>query len=435
MAAIDKTLHKIWRNSKNTFLTTSRVITLNLALFGTAVSAADEPQFSAQDQQQFQMWLTEFRQEAAAHGISENTLNQALSNLTLSDKVLQMDRKQPEFTRTFFEYLNRAVSETRIENGRQNFIQQRQVLDKIEQIYGIPGAYLVAFWGMETNFGSYTGYDPIIQSLATLAFDPRRSGFFRNELLAALTIIDRGDVTLSEMQGSWAGAMGQVQFMPSNYLKYAIDGDGDGKANLWKSTPDALYSAAHFLKELGWQAGQEWGIEVALPKGFDLSLADNKTWRTIAEWQQLGLKSSDNQEISTLINPQIEEAILVLPSDYRGPAFLTFKNFKVIKRWNNSTNYAIGVGYLANQIRYQATLSKSQPSDDKGLNREQVIEIQTLLNTLGFDVGKADGIAGGMTRSGLRNFQKSIAIPADGYPSIRMLNYLRAAVKTPQPEN
>lgn len=427
MTQVTTTFHQTWQKLSRLVLSASSIVALSGSLFSFSAYAETEPTFSAEQQQQFQTWLQNFSQDAMTRGISKATLDKAFSNLRLSDNVLQMDRKQPEFTRTFFEYLNRAVSSTRIENGRQNHVDNLKLLKKVEDKYGVPSAYLVAFWGMETNYGSYTGYDPIIQSLATLAFDPRRSEFFGKELMAALTILDRGDVELSDMQGSWAGAMGQVQFMPSNYLKYAVDGDGDGKVNLWTSTADALYSAGNFLNQLGWQQGQEWGLEVQLPKGFDLSLADNKTKRPISEWQQLGIRAADQSELKTKIKGDLEQAILVLPSDYRGPAFLTFTNFRVIKRWNNSTNYAIGVGYLADQIRYKAQLSKTQPSDDKGLNRDQVIEIQSLLNQLGYSVGKADGIAGGMTRAGLRAFQKSIAIPADGYPSVRMLNYLRSA--------
>lgn len=431
MTQAAQTFQSAWQNIYRKVATTASILVLSSAFFSMPVQAKTEtePTFSVQQQQAFQNWLQAFSKRAMAEGISKKTLNKAFANLRLSDKVLQMDRKQPEFTRTFFEYLNRAVSETRVRNGRENHVQNLKLLKAVEKKYGIQSAYLVAFWGMETNYGSYTGYDPIIQSLATLAFDPRRSEFFSKQLLAALTILDRGDVKLSDMQGSWAGAMGQVQFMPTNYLRYAVDGDGDGKVNLWTSTADAFYSAGNFLNQLGWQPGQDWGLEVTLPKGFDLSLADNKTWRTIYEWQQLGIRTTDNKALRPAINPGVTQATLVLPSDFRGPAFLTFKNFRVIKRWNNSTNYAIGVGYLADQIRYKAQLSKTQPSDDKGLNREQVIEIQSSLNKLGFNVGKADGIAGGMTRAGLRAFQKSISIPADGYPSVRMLNYLRSALK------
>ncbi|QKI88572.1 lytic murein transglycosylase [Thiomicrorhabdus xiamenensis] len=396
---------------------------LSGALFLNTASA-EEIAFSNQDQQQFQEWINTFKQQALSQGISRQTLDMAFTDLTLSDKVLQSDRRQPEFTRTFFEYLQRAVSAARIENGKFNYQQQAELLTQVEAKYGVPGAYLVSFWGMETNYGAYTGYDPIIQSLATLAFDPRRSRFFSKELIAALKILDQGHVTLDDMKGSWAGAMGQVQFMPSNYLKYAVDGDGDGKINLWKSIPDALYSAGNFLNQLGWQAQQEWGEEVKLPEGFDYSLADGKTRRPIQDWQAMGVRTIKGTDLST----KIDSAILVLPGDYRGPAFLAYDNYKVIKRWNNSTNYAIGVGYLADQIRNKPKLSKSRPKDDKGLSYEEITEIQNLLNQLGFNVGKADGIAGSNTRSALRDFQKSIEVPADGYPSLRMLKYLRHAI-------
>ena len=372
----------------------------------------------------FKLWLISFKDKARQQGISERTLSLALDSLELSKKVIKSDRKQPEFSRTFFEYLNRAVSKTRIENGRQNYQKHQKILQQVERKYGVPAHYITAFWGMETNYGGFTGNLPIIQSLATLAYDPRRSEFFSQELMAALKILDRGDVSLDEMKGSWAGAMGQVQFMPSNYLKYAVDGDGDGKINLWASLPDAFHSAGNFLQHLGWNAQTPWGHEVALTENFDFALADNKTERSVAEWKKLGVKLLPHLKLADHL-----KAKLVLPSDYRGPAFLAFNNYQVIKRWNNSTNYAIGVGYLAQRIIKEPELTKKQPKDDKGLSKEQVKQIQSLLNQLGFNAGKPDGIAGSNTRSALRAFQSARKLPADGFPSRRMLEHLRKAAQ------
>jgi membrane-bound lytic murein transglycosylase B len=372
----------------------------------------------------FKEWLGDFKKQARNKGISQKTLDSAFKNIRLNKKVLQSDKKQPEFTKTFFDYFNRAVSDTRVKNGLKGYAENKELLDKVTKKYGVPGRFLVAFWGMETNYGSYTGNIPIIESLATLAYDPRRSKFFTTQLLSALTILDKGHVSLKQMKGSWAGAMGQCQFMPSNYLQYAVDGDGDGKINLWDSLPDVFYSAGNFLNQLGWQKEENWGREVTLPKGFNYALADNKTQRSLAEWRKLGITLADGRALPN----EDMKAKLLLASDYRGPAFLVYKNFNVIKRWNNSDKYAIAVGHLADRIVKRPPLSKQQPKDDKGMSLAQIKEIQTTLNQLGYDVGKPDGIAGSKTRKALRVFQVKHKLPADGFASVRMLNFLKETI-------
>ncbi len=377
----------------------------------------------APSEQDFQKWLTDFKQQAQQQGISKKTLDIAFAKVELNSSVLESDKKQPEFTQTFFQYFNRAVSDYRIKNGEKMYQKHRALLDQVTKKYGVPGRFLVAFWGMETNYGSYTGNIPIIESLATLAYDPRRSRFFTTQLMSALTILDKGHVKLEQMKGSWAGAMGQVQFMPSNYLKYAVDGDGDGKINLWDSLPDAFFSAGNFLNQLGWQAEENWGREVKLPKGFDFSLADNKTKRPLQEWKKMGIKLADGRPI-----PNVDmNARLLLMTDYKGPAFLVYENFRVIKRWNNANKYAVAVGHLADRIIGRPALTKKQPNNDKSLSRTQIKELQARLNKLGFDTGKPDGIAGANTRSALRAFQKQQNLPADGYPSLRMLEAVNNA--------
>jgi membrane-bound lytic murein transglycosylase B len=340
----------------------------------------------------------------------------------LNQKVLELDGRQPEFTSTFFEYFNRAVSDQRIESGIKNLKKHRQLLKEVTQKYGVPERILVAFWGLETNYGSYTGNTPIIESLATLSYDPRRRTFFTKQLINALKIIDLGHVSPQQMKGSWAGAMGQCQFMPSNYLKYAVDGDGDGKINLWDSLPDAFHSAGNFLSQLGWKRAESWGREVHLPNDFDYALADGKTVRSLKEWQTLGLQQANDRPLATDIEMP---AKLLLASDFRGPAFLVYDNFKVIKRWNNSDKYAIGVGRLADRIVGKPVLTKSQPEDDKGLSTAEMKQIQTDLSTLGYEVGEVDGIAGSKTKNALRSFQVKNQLAADGYPSLRMLKLLQ----------
>ena len=369
----------------------------------------------------FKNWLNDFKKQARNEGISQSTLDQAFKNVKLNKKVLESDKKQPEFTSTFFDYFNRAVSDTRVANGQKNYEANKTLLDEVTKKYGIPGRFLVAFWGLETNYGSYTGNLPIIESLSTLAYDPRRSKFFTTQLMSALIILDKGHVSLKQMKGSWAGAMGQCQFMPSNYLQYAVDGDGDGKINLWDSLPDVFHSAGNFLNQLGWQAQENWGREVTLPKGFDYALADNKTARTLSDWKKLGITLADGREIPN----EDMQAKLLLASDYLGPAFLVYDNFKVIKRWNNADKYAISIGHLADRIVKLPPLSKQKPKNDKGMSYAQIKDIQTILNDMGYNVGKPDGIAGSKTRGALRAFQTKHNLPADGFASVRMLKELQ----------
>lgn len=395
-------------------------MTFRLRLIALFFSLAVPLSAFASNEAEFQSWVEKFKLQAVEQGISKSTLDRAFENVSLNEKVLELDSRQPEFTRTFWQYFKNAVTEWRIAKGRYLYQKHRRLLDQVTKKYGVPGRVLVAFWGMETNFGGYTGNIPIIESLATLAFDPRRSEFFSKELLDALKILDQGHVTLDEMKGSWAGAMGQCQFMPSNYVRYAVDGDGDGKKDLWGSLPDVFFSAGNFLATLGWQKQENWGREVTLPKGFDYALADGKTGRLLKEWSQMGLTLADGRPL-----PREEmQAKLILPSDYRGPAFLVFENFKVIKRWNNSTNYALGVGHLADRIIGRAPLSKNAPLDDKALSKTQMKTIQERLNGLGFDAGTPDGIAGSKTRNALREFQVARNLPADGYPSQKMFDML-----------
>ncbi len=399
-------------------ITVTLLLTINVSVHAQSSMPEEE--------QAFQHWLTNFKQQARQAGISEQTLTEAFKDIHLSQKVLDSDRKQPEFTRTFFEYFYSAVSQDRIITGRQQYQKHQKLLNQVTEKYGIPSHILVSFWGMETNYGRYTGNIPIIQSLVTLAYDPRRTTFFSKQLMAALTIIDQGHVQPSQMKGSWAGAMGQVQFMPTNYLQYAVDGDGDGKINLWDSLPDAFHSAGNFLQHLGWNPQQTWGEEISLPKNFNYALADNKTKRTITEWQSLGIRQANGQPLTT--QPELT-AKLILPSDYRGPTFLVYDNFQVIKRWNNSNNYALAVGHLSNRILGKPILSKQQPKDDKGMSRDQMEQLQTILNQLGHNAGEPDGIAGSKTRNALRAFQVANQLPADGAPSYHMLQQLKKAVQ------
>lgn len=388
---------------------------LTLTLFFVMGSA------QAQTEAEFQAWIGDFKQKALKQGIKPSTLDHAFADVKLNTRVLELDRRQPEFTQTFWEYFEARVTDWRIETGLKLYEKNRALLDEVTDKYGVPGRYLVAFWGMETNYGRFTGNTPIIEALATLAFDPRRSEFFSNQLMDALRILDQGHVSVKDMKGSWAGAMGQTQFMPYNYLHYAVDGDNSGTKDLWNSLPDVFHSSGHFLKKLGWKAEENWGREVILPEPFDYALADGKTMRPLSEWQKMGIKLADGRDI-----PSVEiEAALLLPGDYRGPVFLVYHNFFVIKRWNNSNSYALAVGHLADRLIGRDALVASKPADDKSLTKTQISEMQKHLKNLGYPAGGIDGVAGTKTRQAIRDFQTDRNIPADGFPSLHLLNKIR----------
>ncbi|NCN44002.1 MAG: lytic murein transglycosylase [Piscirickettsiaceae bacterium CG_4_10_14_3_um_filter_44_349] len=398
------------------------ILSLFFSLLSGTVLAYTPPQQTEQD---FQQWLQNFKQQARQKNISAQTLNKAFQNIHLNHRVLELDRQQPEFTRTFWQYMNSAVTDWRIKKGSELYQQHKQQLQTVTQKYGVPGRFLIAFLGMETNYGDYTGNTPIIESLATLSYDLRRSDYFQKELIAALTILDQEHIPVEQMRGSWAGAMGQCQFMPSNYLQYAVDADQSGKRDLWNSLPDVFHSMGNFLKKMGWQTAENWGREVQLPAKFDYSLADGELRQSLTEWRKLGLKLADGRPLPD----EAMDAALILPYDYRGPAFLVFQNFEVIKRWNRSDNYALAVGHLADRIVGRDALQATEPKNDHALTRNEILEMQQRLRRAGIPISSIDGIAGDNTKSALRAFQTSKGLPADGYPSLRMLNLLRQQTK------
>lgn len=376
-------------------------------------------------QKEFSACLITFSAKAKAAGISPNTINNSLAKAKLNTQVLQLDRKQPEFTTSFADYFNRRVTEQRVAQGRALLAKHKDLLTRVEQEYGVPAAYLVSFWGLETNFGSYFGNIPVVDSLATLACDTRRSNFFTIELINALRILDEGAIAPDKMKGSWAGAMGHVQFMPSSFLKNAVDFDGDHKRDLWNSTPDAMASAANFLKNLGWQTEGRWGREVKLPKDFPFLEAGLKNNKTITEWTKLGVTRADNTPL-----PQADmNASLLVPSGHEGPAFLVYDNFNVIMRWNRSEFYALAVGQLADQIAGGGKLLQPPPENAPRLHRDQVITLQQQLNNKGFNLGTPDGILGPATRRAIGEFQHQQGMIADGFPGTKVLGLLGIKVE------
>ena len=381
---------------------------------------AQAPAGDAAIAQRFASWVADFRATARAQGISEATLPSAFDPVQYLPRVIELDRAQPEFTRTVWDYLDNAVTPQRIATGQEKLAQVRAEADAAAARYGVPPAVVVAIWGMESNYGANYGNTPVIDALATLGFEGRREEWARGELIAALKILDSGDIARERMVGSWAGAMGQTQFLPSNFLAYAVDADGDGRRDIWGSMPDVVASTANFLSRSGWQAGVPWGAELRLPAGFDFSRADMAVRQSSAQWTAEGLRTIDGQPL-----PEFADASVLLPAGARGPAFLVGPNFRTVLRYNNSTNYALAVSLLAQRLGGGPGVQAPWPRDMAALSRSQTIELQNALNQRGFATGAADGVMGPATRDGLRRYQRSVGLPADGYPSAEVLQRLQ----------
>ena len=377
----------------------------------------------AAEQQPFDVWLSELKQEARSLGISSRTIDGALSGVRPSKKVVSKDRGQPEYTKTFWKYLDNAVADIRIKRAQKLLSQNKALLNRVEAEYGVQPRFLMAFWGLESNFGDFTGGFSVVRALVTLAYDARRSAFFREQLLEALKILDQGHISLENMTGSWAGAMGQVQFIPSTFNGFAVDFDGDGRRDIWNSLPDIFASAANYLRSNGWRGDLTWGREVQLPNGFAWELADIAQRRPLAEWQSLGVRKMGGGNL-----PAVEiDAALVLPGGHKGPAFLVYDNFHATLEWNKSIFYALAIGHLADRIAGQPPLRTRRPAQENPLLRSQVQEIQSLLNASGHNAGTADGLVGRQTRVALRAFQKARGLPADGFATLEVLRHLRQA--------
>jgi membrane-bound lytic murein transglycosylase B len=369
--------------------------------------------------QSFEEFLDDIRHQALDQGISKVTLDQALSALTPNPKVLKFDRTQAEFSQNFWHYLGSRVSEYRLNNGAEKLNIHQRVLQNNYQKYGVPPHIIIAFWGLETNYGTYTGNLSLVRSLATLSHDLRRREFFTQQLLALLKLIDEGKIP-ADAKGSWAGAMGNVQFMPTNVATYGIDADQDGEIGLWDNTQDIFASAANFLQKIGWHRGERWGREVSIPQNFDYQLATLKNKKTVNEWQALGVRTAQGQDLpsSTL------KASLILPMGYNGPAFLAYRNFRAILRWNHSILYALSVGHLSDRLAGTSQLY-AKPITEPSLSRADVMLIQTQLNKLGFDTGEPDGISGPKTRNATRQYQHANSLPIDGYVGYQLLQQIK----------
>jgi len=377
------------------------------------------PPLIAQDQT-FAEWREQLRAEAFSLGISEETLL-AIDDLEAPlDRVLELDDAQPEFIQTFTRYLSLRITPLQINRGQALLRQYAVLLEEVRQSYGVQPHYLVSFWAIESNYGRATGGFSVLQALATLAFDPRRADFFRTELLTALKIIDDGHIAVDNMSGSWAGAMGQLQFLPSVFARYGIDGDNDGKIDIWNSLPDIFHSAANFLSQSGWRGDERWGREVLLPSNFDFSLTGTRTRKPLQEWNELGIIQMNGSPIP-VANMQ---ASVILPAGAGGPAFLTYANFRATMVYNPSTFYALTVGHLADRYTGGAAIQR-MPENEQAMSVADVQALQELLNAAGFDSGEPDGRVGSRTRAAVRAYQQNKELPMDGYASLKLLEALR----------
>lgn len=337
-------LPKALRSINHAAIMTAAISFRRLAALAIVVALIAPP--AAANQIDFSTWLVGVRQDALAAGIKPPTLDRALTGLHPIARVLELDRKQPERTLSFAEYMERVVTASRIDTARRRLAENRPLLDEIGARYGVQPRFIVALWGIESDFGRLTGGFPVVGALATLAYDGRRSAFFRKELLNALKILDHGDIAPEAMIGSWAGAMGQSQFMPSSYLSYAVNWRGDGRRDIWNRKEDVFASIANYLSRVGWHGDQNWGDEVKLPAAFDRSLAGIEAGRPLAEWRRLGLRSRDGGELPSGAG----SAALVFPGGGEGPALLVYDNFRTVLKWNNSLFFASAVGYLADSM-------------------------------------------------------------------------------------
>ncbi|WP_237267514.1 lytic murein transglycosylase [Sulfitobacter alexandrii] len=367
-------------------------------------------------------WVTAFRPRALQEGIEGALYDRALRDVTYNAEVVRRDRNQAEFTKTIWDYLDTAVSDVRIANGKAALAKWNSTLSRIEEAYGVEKEIIVAIWGLESAYGTFRGADPVLNSMATLAYDGRRAEFFEDQLLAALRILQEGDTTKAELNGSWAGAMGHTQFMPTSFQDHAVDHDGDGKRDIWGDDPaDALASTAAYLKHHGWKRGQPWGVEVKVPEDFDFSMARRSLRKMPSEWATLGVTRPSGTAVK-----DYGLASVLLPGGAEGVAFLVFANFEALETYNTADAYVVAVGHLADRIKGGPAFENDWPRHLRVLTFDERIELQKRLTSAGFDTEKIDAKMGPLTVDAIRRFQADQGIRPDGYPSLDVLDRLRA---------
>jgi lytic murein transglycosylase len=365
-------------------------------------------------------WLSTFKDRALAAGISSATLD-ALEGAEYLPKVVRNDRHQNEFTKTIWDYLDTAVSADRIAHGLKALKTQGDTLLRIEATYGVDAEVVAAIWGLESAYGAVRGDILTLHALATLAYDGRRGAFFEGELIAALKILQLGDASAATLRGSWAGAMGHTQFMPSSWHAFAVDFTADGKRDIWGDDPtDALASTAAYLAGKGWVKGAPWGAEITLPPGFNYDLTTERVKKPVADWQAMGVRLADGTDL-----PNHGPASVLLPGGHRGAAFLIFQNFHVIETYNTADAYVIAVGHLADRLRGAGPILAPWPRDERALSFEERVALQKRLTAAGFDTGGVDAKMGPKTVAAIKAFQKASGRVPDGFPSLSVLQALQ----------
>ena len=373
----------------------------------------------ADEKQPFSLWLKALKQEAKDNDISAKTIAKIFKNAKYLPRVIAMDRAQPEFISPFLNYVETRVSTSLVMRGRAMLQTHNALLMQVEEKYDVPRNILVAFWGMETHYGNNQGDFGLPSSLITLAYEGRRAEFFRSQLFDAMRMVDAGHSNVAGLRGSWAGAMGHMQFMPSTAMKYGVDADDDGVIHIKTSLPDALASAAHYLASVGWRKDEPVALEVKLPKDFDYAQAQLLNRKNTAEWAKLGVLDMAGNPL-----PALENSAILLPQGWQGPAFLVANNFDVVMDWNRSVNYALSVSHLADQLLMERPIIGGDEAEKAGMTFNQMWALQGKLNILGFDCGAPDGFPGLKTQEAIRQYQATQHLPQDGYASLSLYQKL-----------
>lgn len=406
---------RIARSSKSLILNAGSAVLLVLA--SPDLAAAASPKSCVEG-----LWPA-----AKGAGVTRATFDHALQGFTPDPEVVEAANFQPEYVKPIGEYVDRAVSDKRVETGKQKLVENQALLGSLETRYGVDRYVILAIWGVESNYGTQSGDKNVIRSLATLICTGTKAQFAKPQLVSALKILQRGDIGLDAMNGSWAGAMGHTQFIPTTYNSYAVDQDGDGKRDIWGNIPDALASTASYLKVSGWRPGETWGYEVALPKGFDPKRVSENTLKPLGEWQKVGIVRVNGEAYPRLT----DKASLFAPEGVRGPSFLVLNNFRAILHYNVAKSYALAVGHLADRIRGGGHFVHPWPTDETHLSLEQRTEFQRLLIAQGLMTGEPDGVIGPATLEAVKTYQRSKGLGVDGYPSLTLLKRLQGEPPPP----
>lgn len=388
---------------------------------GGLASAASDPALRPQPNPGWDMWVQGFRPRAMASGISDTTFDTAFRGAGFLPGVIDRDRNQTEFTRTLEDYLAIAASDQRIAMGRQALGQYGSALSAIEARYGVDKEVVCAVWGLESQYGTRRGDIPVVSALSTLAYEGRRGAFFEGQLIAALKILQSGDTTPDRMTGSWAGAMGHTQFIPTSYLQFAVDFTGDGRRDIWSDDPtDALASTAAYLAKSGWQQDAPWGMEVQLPAGFNTGLTGRDARRASGDWAAMGVRPATGGSL-----PDYGAASIILPQGANGPAFILWRNFTAISRYNNAVNYVIGVGHLSDRLKGGGPIRGSFPPDAQGLSLADRQDLQRRLTAAGYDTQGTDGVIGSKSVSAIQAYEAANGLPVTGMATLALLQRLR----------